>query len=216
MTDKIQQAVSLAVSAYGSNFGWDLVYFPPENQLYLNVPVSTGYQEQYVMNTITRAWSNYTGWPANCWELFDDAPYFGGNGVVCHAWNGLKDNTSNIVASGLQAFSPFRTSGLLKRFTLAKPIFRAQGPFSVGVAINVDFDTNDNTPVVPASQNFSLGVWDITTWDNCIWAALSIVQGWLGINGIGNYAAPYVKISSPGVDVRWESTTIVYEKGAIL
>lgn len=216
LTDKIQQAVSTAVSSYGSNFGWDLLYFPGENQLILNVPIAVGTQQQYVMNTITRAWCNYTGWAANCWVLFGDNPYFGGNTVVGKAWNGLKDNTSNINASCLQAFSGFKSNGLLKRFTLAKPIFRSQGPMTVSVGINVDFDQNDNLPITPATQNYSLGTWDVTTWDNSIWAALAVVQNWIGVNGIGAYAAPYVKISSPGTDVRWESTTLVFEKGAVL
>ncbi len=218
LTDKIQQAVSVAVSGYGSSFGWQLLQFPKENQLWLNVPVSVGQQQQYVMNTITRAWSNFTGWPANCFELFGDNPYFGGNTVVCKAWSGLKDNTSNITASGLQAFNAFRSSGLLKRFTLAKPIFRVQGPINISVGFNVDFDPTDNVTVQSASQNFSLGLWDgvSSLWDQCIWGAFSILQNWVGISGVGNYGAPFVKISSPGTDVRWESTIICYEKGGVL
>ena len=39
LTDKIQWAMSMAVDAYGGNFGWELIYFAQQNQLYLNVPV---------------------------------------------------------------------------------------------------------------------------------------------------------------------------------
>lgn len=216
LTDKIQQAISTAVSGYGSTFGWQMLYFPEENQLWLNVPVSVGQQQQYVMNTINRSWSNYTGWAANCWELFNDSPYFGANGVVCKAWNSLKDNTSNIEASGLQAFNAYGASGVVKRFVLAKPIFKVEGPISIGVGFNVDFDTEDNTPVASASQAFTLGVWDTTLWDASIWGATSVSQRWIAITGIGNYGAPYVKINSPGVSVKWESTIVCYETGGIL
>lgn len=216
LSNKIQNAVSLAVSSYGSNFGWELLYFPKENQIWLNVPTATGYQQQYVMNTITGAWCNFDGWAANTFCLFHDNPYFGGNTFIAKAWNGLTDDGANINGNGLQAFNSFRKSGLLKRFTMAKPIFRVGGPVNVGVAINVDFDLNNNTPAVPAAANFSLGTWDVTTWDNCIWGSLSVQTNWYGATGIGEYAAPYVSISSNGTDVRWDSTTIVFERGAIL
>lgn len=216
ITSKIQQAISVAVSGYGSTFGWQLLNFPNENQLFLNVPVAIGQQQQYVMNTISNAWCNYQGWAANCWELMGDQPYFGGNTVVCKAWDTYKDNVSNINCNALQAFNGFRAPGLLKRFTMAKPIFRIGGPVAIGMALNIDFDQNDNTPQVTASSNFSLGIWDSTTWDGCIWGALSVLARWLGVKGIGNYAAPYVKISSPGTDVRWGSTVVVYETGSIL
>ena len=38
ITDKIQYAMSQAISNYGANLGWELCYFPKQNQLYLNVP----------------------------------------------------------------------------------------------------------------------------------------------------------------------------------
>ena len=38
ITNKIQYAMSAAISAYGGNFGWCLLYYPKENQLILNVP----------------------------------------------------------------------------------------------------------------------------------------------------------------------------------
>ena len=40
LTDKIQPAVSSAVSEYGSNFGWDIIYYPKQNQLWLNIPTA--------------------------------------------------------------------------------------------------------------------------------------------------------------------------------
>jgi hypothetical protein len=217
ITYKIQQAISQAISAYSSTFGWQLLYFPKQNQIWLNVPLSgPGYQQQYVMNTISGAWCNYSGWNANCWEIYQDNPYFGGNGVVCKAWDTLTDNMANINGSGLQAFNGFRTPGLLKRYTMVKPIFRVGGPTSVGVGLNVDFNLNNSAPAVPASSSFTLGVWDSGKWDNATWGDLMVYSPWTGVNGIGNYAAPYVSISSPGVDVRWESTIVVYEKGSVL
>ena len=107
LTDKIQSAVSEATTLYGTSFGWQTMIYPPENMLFLNVPVAVGSQQQYVMNTISGAWSNFTNMPANCWELWNDILYFGGNGVVYKAWNGTNDNGANIVGEALPAFNYF-------------------------------------------------------------------------------------------------------------
>jgi hypothetical protein len=41
------------------------------------------------MNTINGSWWKFTGWSANCFELFGDELYYGGNGTVYKAWQGL-------------------------------------------------------------------------------------------------------------------------------
>ena len=216
LTDKIQFAVSNAISQYGSTFGWQMLLFPKENQLWLNVPVSVGSQEQYAMNTINKNWCNYTGWNANCWELFQNNPYFGGNQVVGRAWYGNDDNGANIAADGLQAFSYFGANTILKRFTLARPTFRSTGTPSVYASVNLDFDTSDNSAPLSFSP-LTYGVWDSAIWDSGIWSgALQIIKNWQGINGVGYCAAPRVKCASKGLDLRWVSTDIVMERGGIL
>lgn len=217
ITDKIQYAISEAITNYGTNFGWQLLYVPTINQLWLNVPVQEGQnQQQYVMNTITGAWATYTGWNANCMELFNDEPYFGGNGYVAHAYFGNSDNGSNINAFGLQAFNNFNTAGTLKRFTMSRPIFRTNGSPSIAAAINVDFNTD--VPVTSLSYTPSTyAKWDSGIWDAATWGgALSVLQNWQGVNGVGYYGAPVVQAAANGIEVRWVSTDIVIEGGAIL
>ncbi len=121
---KIQRATSEAVTLYGSTFGWQLLPFPGANMLILNVPVQAGNQEQYVMNTITKSWGKFTGWAANCWELYNDSPYFGGSTFIGKAWNGTTDGGSAIQANALQAFSYFGNRAQLKRWTMMRPIFQ--------------------------------------------------------------------------------------------
>ena len=88
ITDKINSAMTRAVSTYGSVFGWQLVVYPKQNMLLLNVPSSTANsQSQYVMNTITKSWAKFTGWAANCWELWGDELYFGGADCIGKAFN---------------------------------------------------------------------------------------------------------------------------------
>jgi len=159
LTDKIQYAVSVAVTNYGANYGWQLLPFPNENMLFLNVPLQeSAIQQQYVMNTITRAWCNFTGWNAACWELFNDLPYFGGNGYVGQAWNGFSDAGGDITADGLQAFNYFGAPGVNKNFTQMRPVFYVNGTPNVYTQMNIDFDLS--TPTASASFTPSAyGVW---------------------------------------------------------
>lgn len=222
ITDKIQYAVSSAVTAYGSNFGWQLLPYPNENMLFLNVPLQEGViQQQYVMNTITRNWCNFTGWNASCWELYQDQPYFGGVGYVGRAWNGLSDNGGNILGNGLQAFNYFNTPGLNKQFTNMRPVFYTNGTPSVVTQINVDFNLSDPT----ASAAFSptqYGIWNSTNavngnWNQALWGdELAISQAWQGANGIGRCGAPHVIANCQGFNLQWMSTDIIWKPGGLL
>jgi hypothetical protein len=217
ITDKIQYAISTAITDYAANFGWQLMYVPTVNQLWLNVPIQEGTnQQQYVMNTITGAWCNYTGWNANCMEMFDDEPYYGGNGYVAHAWNSNTDGGNNIQAFGLQAFNNFNNAGTLKRFTMSRPILRADGSPGVYAGINIDFDISDTSTLLNYVP-INYGVWDSGIWDNSKFGgAPTIYQAWQGLNGVGYYGAPIVKALSAQLNVSWVGTDIVIENGAIL
>ena len=217
ITDKIQSAISDAVTAYGNNFGWQLIYVPTINQLWLNVPVDEGNnQQQFVMSTISGSWCNYTGWNANCWEVFQDNPYFGGTGYVGRAWYTNADNGANINAYGLQAFNNFNGAGTLKRFTMSRPILRANGTPAIYAGIDVDFNLNDLSAPLTTTP-ITYGFWDVDVWDGTNWGGdLQVIQYWQGIHGVGYYGAPIVKVASNRVSVRWVSTDIVIEGGGIL
>lgn len=216
LTDKIQWAVSEAVTSYGATFGWQVVYYAKANQLWMNVPVAVGNQSQYVMNTISRSWCEFQGWAANCWEIFQDQPYFGGNGIVGKAWDGNTDAGVAITGHALQAFNGYGAAGRRKRVTMARPVFRASGTPSISAAINFDFDTSDNTTVLSFTP-VTYATWGSATWDVDVWGgALTVWQPWQGCAGEGFYAAPAVKIQSSGNDVRWVSTGLVMEVGGQL
>lgn len=217
MTNKIQIAVSDAVTLYGANFGWQLLYFPKENQLYLNVPVQEGQnQQQYVMNTITKSWCNFTGWTANCWALFNNDAYFGGNGVVNLAWDGFDDNDTDIEATAIQAFSNFGNSTVQKRFTMMRPVFFTNGAPSILGEVNVDFDLSDSTAPLSVTP-ISYATWDAGIWDTSVWGSdATLQQNWQGVTGIGYYGAPFIKVAAQGITVQWVNTTLVWEAGGVL
>ena len=67
------------------NANWDLLLYPPQNMLLVNIPVSSTVSYQYVMNTISGAWSRWTNIPAYCWYFANENLYFGTAGTVCTA-----------------------------------------------------------------------------------------------------------------------------------
>ena len=218
ITDKIYNAVSEAADLYSTEFGWQIHYYAKQNMLIFNIPVIGG-QQQYVMQTITKAWANFTGINTTCFEVYDEDMYFGGNGFVGKFWDGLSDNDQNIKASCQQAYSYFDARGQLKRFTMVRPIlFTDNGTPTVLCGINTDFDTQNNIGQVTFNPALvSVGIWDTSTWDDFDWGGgNTISKQWQGVTGIGYAGGIILNIATQDIDVRWASTDYVMERGGIL
>lgn len=214
LTDKIQGAIAGAIAAYSSTFGWTLCYSARNNALMVNVPVAVGEQQQYVMNTITKNWGQFTGWHANCWEVFEDAPYFGGNGIVGAAWSSdYADNGAEISSNTLQAFNYFDSRGTKKYFTRARPTISTDGNPDLFLGINVDFDVSDTTAVLSPAPT-ATGVWDAATWDASLWGSgLITTNSWQGVTGVGTCGGVRFLTASSGLQIEWASTDVVYQIG---
>ncbi len=219
LSDKIQGAFATATRTYKDNFGWGLLYNPLNNALIVNVPVSTGAQQQFVMNNITKAWCRFTGWYANCWTLLNDTPYFGTGGSVAQGWTtasgsgGFNDNGAAIPTRALQAFNYFETRGVIKYFTRGRPTIYSNGQPAISIGVNVDFQTADIVGPLSFSST-AYGLWDVGLWDQAIWGSDTVVSNnFTGLQGIGYCAAVNFNSSSKNLTLEWASTDIVYQLG---
>ena len=88
----VQQLISQAVSLSRDEFGWQPFIFPAENMVIINIPATKTTSYQLVMNDITKAWSEFIGYNAYCWELHEQLPFFGSFGGVYRAWEGTSDD----------------------------------------------------------------------------------------------------------------------------
>lgn len=219
LTDKIYYAVSQAASQYFALFGWQINYFAPENMLILSIPTGTG-MEQYVMNTITKSWSKFTGIQAYCWEVSGDADmHFGGDGFVGKFYDTNSDAGNNIYATAQQAYSYFDSVGQLKRFTLVRPILQTDnGLPTVLCGISVDFDTTPLINQIAFNPLINkIGRWDVATWDGANWGGgLVTTKIWQGVNGLGFSGSVNMNIASQGIELHWASTDYVMERGGVL
>ena len=216
LTDKIQNTVSASTSAYGTSFGWQIQVFPGENMVIVNVPVSVGNQQQYVMNTISGAWSKWTGLAANTFTLFGDDLYFGANGVVCKAWTTQADAGSNINFQALGAFNYFGDRDSLKEWTLARPVMALDNNVGLLYGLNTDFDQTAPTGVPSFSSNSS-GLWGTGRWGTAKWGAAAVIQkAWQHASGFGYCAAPHLVGATNAGRVEWYSTDLAYKRGGII
>jgi len=221
ITNTIQLAISQAISASGSNFGWSMLLFSKENMLIVNIPIAGSQPVQYVMNTITQAWCSFSGWYASCWELFQDNPYFGANGYVGRAWQNMSDDGGIIGFDGLQAFSYFGSPGINKLFTQLGFVLSLDGSPSLGGKVNLDFDTSSPTSSVFTSIAQS-GIWnsiDPATgfWGQALWGGGTVLQTrWQGAYGMGKAGAPHLAGNCLGMSLQWMASNIIYIPGGML
>ena len=217
ITDKIRTAMTNAAVTYSSFFGWQMLHYPKGNMLIVNVPTESDGDNphQYVMNTATGAWCRFTGTDAQCWALFNDEPYFGGDTTVRRFWSEYADNGTNINGRALQAFSYFGKRGTMKHFKMSRPIIASTGNPSIRAGINVDFDTSELSGSVTFSP-VTTPLWDSATWDVSRWeGSLRVIKNWQTMGRVGMAGAMNM-ISASQVEVRWMASDFIYEPGGFV
>jgi len=217
ITNKIQQRITDATTYYADNYGWQVILNPPNNMLFINVPVSTTEFEQYVMNTISGAWSRFTGVNATCWTFINDQLFFGQNGNVFKFWDGSDDNGKAIDTDLLPAFSAFGSQSQVKRWTMAKVSMGYDYAFAFSGQISLNFDLATRPPQPYNNLSTSAGIWDVGKWDNAVWGgAIQPFSRWQMAAGMGYYGSFRIRTSSLSSDIRYYATDYVFEGGGVL
>jgi hypothetical protein len=218
ITDKIQNQIAADTTSYKDNANWDLLLYPPQNMLLVNIPVSSTVSYQYVMNTISGAWSRWTNIPAYCWYFANENLYFGTAGTVCKAWDTQADNGVPVITDLLPAFSTFGFGNRIKRWTMASVSMGSNGTFAYSTLLNLDFDFISSSDVPNAGIVFDSTVWDTGVWDTDVWGSDNIYpfRQWSMASGLGYYGSYRIKTSSAITDIRYYSTTYVFEPGSVL
>lgn len=221
----IQQLVSAAATIDGTRFGWQPFICRTTNMFMVNIPTTDVNAYQFVMNDITKAWSQFIGYEAYCWELHKELPFFGSFGAVYRAWEGNTD-ASQIIdgietkgtlvqAEAQTTFSYFDALGQQKHFKMVRPTVLSHGRFTLNFSVNVDFVFD--SPLTPtAFPSADPGKWDEDYWDAATWeGGLLTFKSWQACNGIGT-AASIRLIIRTGVETYWATTDWLYEVGGVM
>ena len=219
VSDKIRNSFNSDVSMHGARFGWQVCLHPEGQKLFVNVPTienSTSYQ--YVMNTQTRMWCTFgkfaSAWNAFCFESTKDTLYWGSAGVLAKADTGLDDAGDSITADAKQSFSYFGQRGRVKEMTLARPILSVDGPISLILGVDVDYQDTTPSSVVPISGNAG-DAWEVA-WDAAWTGAAVIYRSWNSVRGVGFAIAPRIKVQADGINLSWAATDFAYVWGGVL
>lgn len=190
ITARIQNAMAQASQNSKDLFGWQLISYPNEQLAILNVPVAeNSSQVQYVMNALTGAWCRFTGWNSNCYEIFGDNLYWGGNtGEVNLGYVGLTDMGQPITIDMQCAFNWFEEPGKIKRMTMIQPLLTVDGSLTMSLSVDADFQTStavDPITFIAAGSEWDVSLWDVNVWDS----GATTYTSWLSVQVIGHALA---------------------------
>lgn len=214
ITDKIQPAIANYASTWEENYGWDILLFPPQNMLLVNVPTNDGTYFQVVMNTISGAWSRWTGIPAVTWYYANEELYFGASGAVYKMWDTQADNGTEIVADILPAYQSFGSNSRLKRFNMGRVILGYDGAINYGTRMELDFNLNTNPVTMPLAVLSPASVYGASVYGTAVYGgAITIKRDWKNANGMGYWGSLHIQISTMYSDVRVYSIDLMMESG---
>lgn len=227
ITSNIRQAMTDAAQRYKSLFGWELSSYPRSTMAILNVPLAeNSVQDQFVMNTITGAWARFTGQNANCWEVWQDRAYFGGNdGVVRLADEAAGDEDQTLSADMRAAFNYYGARGQLKQWTTVRPSITVDVNLTTipQIGLNVDFGTNALVYPISFNTGEELAAWDDAIWNQATWPGETTRQDWNTVAGLGYCASIRMAVEVPWSEearvyqtLRINSFDVVYQRGGII
>lgn len=220
---KIQNAFSQAAADNFDTFGWTMVSFPEQDAIIVNVPrVEDGPHEQYVMNTITKAWCKFVGWHAEDFVVFNRQLYFCRGRNIYRAWSGLDlsgnalthDNGEPITYSAKQAYQDFGIPSK-KKPVLFMPIIQSNRLLSYSTGIDVDFENRTQVSTTTVDQS-TAGRWRVSQWGSAKWAGRhNIIQQWSGTAcWPGRWLSGKLQIRSDSVSGQWIGSVMRFIPGS--
>ncbi|MEF8758318.1 MAG: hypothetical protein V5B36_00900 [Candidatus Accumulibacter sp. UW25] len=232
ITHKIAPTVSDIASVYSGIDGWQMIGYPGQNLLLLNVPQGVPQNNfQFAFNTVTQGWSQFVGICATSWGLFNERLYFGGSSgavgdnFVGLAFSGFADgagidgkNGNSVVASCLSAFDRMLgVSGLdsnQKNVRLVKPyVITGEVAPRVLVAVNSDFNIV-LTQGTSSSSYATNALWDTAIWDDAFWSgSLNNFNKWITPRCYPGEALAISIAVSASTQTLWVGTSWVIEPG---
>lgn len=209
---------------YGSYTGWQVVSYPKNNLLILNIPLIQGSTaKQYVMNLLTGAWAEWTSINALSWVVFNEALYFGDtSGVVYKADTGSADDGVAITADMILTFSQLGARARQKHILLVRPNVEANVSSRGSVYPLADYRSSNLSDESAGVVNNEEALWDTALWDDAVWPGSDITSEWRGDGNIGTaISLQYIVQASTSavtqdLDFRLISFDTTFEVGGVL
>lgn len=192
---KIQSAFSKAAATSSAVTGWTMVSYPEQDMLLVNVPRSeTGARDQFVMNTISKAWCKFEGWRAQDWCTYQGGLYYCKGSAIYQAWKRSTDEYTSLEGYGTndvypegraitytarQAFQDWG-SPAIKAPLMFMPLIEAKFAHDYVVGVDTDFTTTAFLDMAD-EETETVGRWGLGHWGVARWGSgESIQKRWQG------------------------------------
>lgn len=228
----VVRAMNAATSQYGDNTGWQFIFYTPANLFLINVPVSDTQSVQYVRNTNTGRWTQFQGWNARCFGLYNKRLYFGTpDGAIVLADTSVTDDLQNaysddgtpILYSATTAYQKFGEPGLKTQLSACRVVTTVFDPSSLSLNAFADYRTKPLPPIQLPNEIVE-GVWDVAAWDDVYWGGPNSLDpttllanpSFRPVQTYGFAIALSVRYQSRVQNVNWYSTEFVFKQGGIV
>lgn len=174
--------------------GWELCVHPSARMAIINIPDPASGTYQYVMNTETMAWCNFTGWAATCWASWEGNLYFGtASGTVVQADAGSADNSIPIDCLSVGGWTRL-SDGLAPKMTTTIGVDAILDQ-NAAIYAGVSFDYVATRPkqLTSSSSGATVPIWDTALWDTALWTGPAPKRLIANAGGEGVVFAPTVR-----------------------
>jgi hypothetical protein len=182
---------------------WHCEVWPASQMVIIALPtVNEQRAEWFVANARTGAWAPFTGWDANCLEVFNNRCFFGSDdGKVIEANVTGQDQGLPYTASCAPLFEDLGAPSALKIATMGRAVLRAQTAPRDRLSVQKEYEINlpaapDATVVASGSQ------WGVAVWGESVWGevgSLHTYQNWRVIDGVGYALSLGLQVTSGAI-----------------
>lgn len=198
---KIAPSWAADFERYGSNAGWNAVFF--NGLVILNIQVDSSTTKQWVFNTRTKSWSYFDGLDGYSFTVSEGVLYFGAkasNEIWTYA--GGTDGGDPIIGTIRGGFVyPFQNQ-VNGQYTLARLNVEATGLVTGQIQVDTDYrELGIDAPEIPLSSSGS-GPWG-EPWGSPWGEDGQPILKWSSVKGFGRSVAPVVQFSSQADDLAY-------------
>lgn len=221
---KVQSVLSPIVRELLNDISWDVYFAPNSDVLVVKLPRLDGTYTQYAMNINTGAWCTLSGLPMVATATLNGDVYFStDNNRVAKAFIGELDEVA-VDGTGGQAidgeiqtaFMSFNVPGVLKRFSMVRPVFIARQPPAIKAKLNTQYAMS-GVAGAPSFNGLDRDEWDEDNWNIARWGSSSnTYEVWIGVTGLGYYGALRMRVRGLGGTTTFASFHILSELGGVM
>lgn len=177
------------VRLYGGQEAWQMTLWSRESMMIVSLPGSDNTNDmQLVVNTTTGAWATFTGWPASCFGVYDNALYFGRyDGEVWQAEIGARDGDDPYIVRWMPVYSDFGVGFQMKDISLVRVSIRSSFDSRAAVRVRTDYAMPQIGPTARPPGPSAQGTWNVSNWNQFVWGpSVKTLQFWQGVAGNGS------------------------------